>query len=134
MSSSPPYGSSTWTRCARRSQSTSRSIGQRTTRQRPPAERRGRLARCEGPDCTHLKRRCSRGWSHPRAPALIMRCGEVGDVMKAVVYGGPGQRSWKDVPDPMITDPRDAIIRVDTVTICGTDLHILGGDVPAVRP
>ena len=54
--------------------------------------------------------------------------------MKAVVYGGPGQRSWKDVPDPMITDPRDAIIRVDTVTICGTDLHILGGDVPAVRP
>src|SRR5690606_9300691 len=59
---------------------------------------------------------------------------EVGDVMKAVVYGGPGQRSWKDVPDPMITDPRDAIIRVDTVTICGTDLHILGGDVPAVRP
>jgi alcohol dehydrogenase len=54
--------------------------------------------------------------------------------MKALVYGGPGIRSWTDVPDPAITDPRDAIIRVDTVTICGTDLHILGGDVPAVRP
>jgi alcohol dehydrogenase len=54
--------------------------------------------------------------------------------MKALVYGGPGQRSWTDVPDPTITDPRDAVIRVDTVTICGTDLHILGGDVPAVQP
>jgi alcohol dehydrogenase len=54
--------------------------------------------------------------------------------MKALVYGGPGLRSWTDVPDPAITDPRDAVIRVDTVTICGTDLHILGGDVPAVRP
>jgi alcohol dehydrogenase len=54
--------------------------------------------------------------------------------MKALVYGGPGQRSWTQAPDPTITDPRDAIIRVDTVTICGTDLHILGGDVPAVRP
>jgi len=54
--------------------------------------------------------------------------------MKALVYGGPGERSWTEVPDPTITDPRDAIIQVDTVTICGTDLHILGGDVPAVSP
>src|SRR4051794_39204042 len=54
--------------------------------------------------------------------------------MKALVYGGPGQRSWTEVPDPVIQDPRDAVIRVDTVTICGTNLHILGGDVPAVSP
>ncbi|BCB91847.1 zinc-binding dehydrogenase [Phytohabitans suffuscus] len=54
--------------------------------------------------------------------------------MKALVYGGPGQKSWTEVPDPTITDPRDAIIKVDTVTICGTDLHILAGDVPAVEP
>ncbi|MEV4544454.1 alcohol dehydrogenase [Micromonospora echinaurantiaca] len=54
--------------------------------------------------------------------------------MKALVYGGPGKKSWKDVPDPTIEAPRDAIIRVDAVTICGTDLHILGGDVPAVQP
>ncbi|GAA4465298.1 zinc-binding dehydrogenase [Phytohabitans houttuyneae] len=54
--------------------------------------------------------------------------------MKALVYGGPGQKSWTEVPDPTITDPRDAIIEVDTVTICGTDLHILAGDVPAVEP
>jgi alcohol dehydrogenase len=55
------------------------------------------------------------------------------EAMKALVYGGPGQKSWTEVPDPQIIDPRDAIIRVDAVTICGTDLHILGGDVPAVQ-
>jgi alcohol dehydrogenase len=54
--------------------------------------------------------------------------------MKGLVYGGPGQRSWTDIPDARIHDPRDAVIRVDTVTICGTDLHILGGDVPEVTP
>ena len=53
--------------------------------------------------------------------------------MKALVYGGPGQKSWTDVPDPKILQPTDAIVRVDTTTICGTDLHILKGDVPAVE-
>jgi alcohol dehydrogenase len=52
--------------------------------------------------------------------------------MKALVYHGPGKRAWQDVPDPGLIDPGDAIVRVDAVTICGTDLHILGGDVPAV--
>ena len=54
--------------------------------------------------------------------------------MKALVYDGPGQRSWHEVPDPVIQDPEDAIVRVDAVTICGTDLHILKGDVPTVQP
>jgi alcohol dehydrogenase len=54
--------------------------------------------------------------------------------MKALVYHGPGQRSWEDVPDPTVQDPEDAIIRVDAVTICGTDLHILGGDVATCEP
>ncbi|MFI7575821.1 zinc-dependent alcohol dehydrogenase family protein [Micromonospora sp. NPDC049497] len=54
--------------------------------------------------------------------------------MKALVYDGPGNRSWTDVPRPTIVSPRDAVIRVDAVTICGTDLHILGGDVPEVQP
>ncbi|WP_431230536.1 zinc-dependent alcohol dehydrogenase family protein [Paenarthrobacter nicotinovorans] len=54
--------------------------------------------------------------------------------MKALVYGGPGVKAWKDVPEPVITGPGDAIVRVDTTTICGTDLHILKGDVPAVQP
>ncbi|MGD9958889.1 alcohol dehydrogenase catalytic domain-containing protein [Nocardioides sp.] len=53
--------------------------------------------------------------------------------MKALVYGGVDHRSWTDVPDPSVKDPEDAIVRVDAVTICGTDLHILKGDVPEVE-
>jgi len=52
--------------------------------------------------------------------------------MKALVYHGPGSKSWEDVPDPEIQDPTDVVVRVETTTICGTDLHILHGDVPAV--
>jgi alcohol dehydrogenase len=52
--------------------------------------------------------------------------------MKALVYEGPGSKSWKDVPEPSIRDDTDAIVRVDATTICGTDLHILKGDVPEV--
>ena len=54
--------------------------------------------------------------------------------MKALVYHGPGHRSFESVPDPTIADDRDVIVRVDAVTICGTDLHILRGDVPEVSP
>jgi alcohol dehydrogenase len=54
--------------------------------------------------------------------------------MKALVYHGPGQKAWEDVPDPKILQPTDVIVRIDTTTICGTDLHILKGDVPAVTP
>ncbi|MEA2422408.1 MAG: alcohol dehydrogenase, partial [Thermoleophilaceae bacterium] len=54
--------------------------------------------------------------------------------MKALVYQGPGQKSWESAPDPSILEPTDAIVRIDTSTICGTDLHILKGDVPAVKP
>jgi alcohol dehydrogenase len=52
--------------------------------------------------------------------------------MRALVYHGPGRNSWDEVPDPVLQADTDAIIRVDAVTICGTDLHILKGDVPAV--
>lgn len=53
--------------------------------------------------------------------------------MKALRYHGPGQKSWDDVPNPVIQQPTDVILRVDTTTICGTDLHILKGDVPTVE-
>jgi alcohol dehydrogenase len=53
--------------------------------------------------------------------------------MRALVYHGPGQKAWEEVPDPEILDDGDAIVRVDATTICGTDLHILNGDVPGVR-
>jgi len=52
--------------------------------------------------------------------------------MRALVYHGPGVKAWEDVPEPEIIADTDAIVRVETVTICGTDLHILKGDVPAV--
>ncbi len=52
--------------------------------------------------------------------------------MKALVYHGPGQKAWEDVPDPHIQADTDAIVKVDVTTICGTDLHILKGDVPAM--
>lgn len=54
--------------------------------------------------------------------------------MKALVFQGEGRKAWQDVPDPGVEDPADAVIRVDAVTICGTDLHILKGDVPEVSP
>jgi alcohol dehydrogenase len=54
--------------------------------------------------------------------------------MKGLVYHGPGQRSWDTVPEPTIEAPTDVVVRVDSSTICGTDLHILKGDVPAVQP
>src|SRR5262249_7168427 len=55
-------------------------------------------------------------------------------LMKALVYGDPGKRTWTDVPDPTIQEPTDVIVRIDSSTICGTDLHILKGDVPEVKP
>jgi len=52
--------------------------------------------------------------------------------MKALVYHGPGQREWEEKPDPQVQRDTDVIVGVDAVTICGTDLHILKGDVPEV--
>src|SRR3954447_3840041 len=52
--------------------------------------------------------------------------------MKALVYHGPGDKRWEDVPDAVVQEPTDVVVKVDTTTICGTDLHILQGDVPAV--
>jgi len=52
--------------------------------------------------------------------------------MRAMVYHGPGHKAVEEVPDPQITDDADAIVQVDATTICGTDLHILSGDVPEV--
>jgi alcohol dehydrogenase len=54
--------------------------------------------------------------------------------MKALVYHGPGQRGWDSVDDPTIIDQTDIVVRIDTSTICGSDLHILKGDVPETTP
>jgi alcohol dehydrogenase len=52
--------------------------------------------------------------------------------MQALVYHGPGEKEWESKSDPTIEQPTDAIVQIDTTTICGTDLHILKGDVPTV--
>jgi alcohol dehydrogenase len=52
--------------------------------------------------------------------------------MKALVYRGPGQKEWTDVPKPTIQKSTDAIVKILKTTICGSDLHILKGDVPTV--
>ncbi len=54
--------------------------------------------------------------------------------MKALVYQGPGKKSLEQRPKPDITAPTDAIVRMTKTTICGTDLHILKGDVPTCKP
>jgi len=54
--------------------------------------------------------------------------------MKALVYQGPGKKAVEDRPMPKITAPTDAIVRITKTTICGTDLHILKGDVPTCKP
>ena len=52
--------------------------------------------------------------------------------MQGLVYRGPGRRAWEERPRPVLREPTDAIVRLTTSTICGTDLHILKGDVPSV--
>jgi alcohol dehydrogenase len=54
--------------------------------------------------------------------------------MKALTYGGPGVRAWETVPDPSVDEPADIVVEIGSSTICGTDLHILKGDVPTVEP
>ncbi|MGL6043531.1 MAG: alcohol dehydrogenase catalytic domain-containing protein, partial [Sandaracinobacteroides sp.] len=55
-------------------------------------------------------------------------------MMKALVYLGPGEKAWQDHPKPKLIDPTDAIVRVTKTTLCGTDLHILKGDVASCKP
>ena len=52
--------------------------------------------------------------------------------MKALVYHGPGKKVWEEKPKPVIREATDAIIKILKTTICGTDLHIMKGDVPTV--
>ncbi len=54
--------------------------------------------------------------------------------MKALIYKGPGNKAFEDHPKPVIIAPSDAIVRVTKTTICGTDLHILKGDLPSCTP
>ena len=57
---------------------------------------------------------------------------EADKTMKALVYHGPAKKAWEDKPKPALVKPTDAIVKILKTTICGTDLHIMKGDVPTV--
>lgn len=54
--------------------------------------------------------------------------------MKALVYHGPGKKQLEEMPKPALREATDAVVRVTKTTICGTDLHILKGNLPTVAP
>ena len=54
--------------------------------------------------------------------------------MKALVYQGPGSISVEERPRPRVEQPNEAVVKMVKTTICGTDLHILKGDVPTCTP
>jgi len=68
--------------------------------------------------------------SRPKSELLTA----VPHIMKALVYQGPGKKALENCPMPIITAPTDAIVKIIKTTICGTDLHILKGDVPTCQP
>lgn len=59
---------------------------------------------------------------------------EPAETMKALVYHGPGKRAFEQRTKPVIQASTDAVVKISKTTICGTDLHILKGDVPEVEP
>jgi alcohol dehydrogenase len=81
---------------------------------------------------TELEEESSMTTAELELPGAIATASGDSMTMKALVYHGPGKRAWEDKPRPTIQDSGDAIVRITTSTICGTDLHILKGDLPAV--
>src|SRR6476646_5877018 len=74
-----------------------------------------------------------RDWeSEGGAPSDLREKLKAGSLMQALTYLGPGRRALEARPKPLIQAATDAIVRVTATTICGTDLHILKGDVPTV--
>jgi len=70
------------------------------------------------------------------AQAIVRATSSVAErpTMKALVYKGQGQKAWEDHAKPIVIDPTDAIVRIVKTTICGTDLHILKGDLASCKP
>src|SRR5687768_14414 len=74
-------------------------------------------------------------WSRLAADRIeIHDTAKARSVMKALKFHGAGKYSWEETQDPALAEATDAVVRIDRTTICGTDLHILKGDVPTVEP
>src|SRR5258708_20170756 len=67
-------------------------------------------------------------------PLLLRNGCERRAFMKALIFQGSGKKALEERPKPTIAEPTDAIVKVTKTTICGTDLHILKGDVPTCLP
>lgn len=65
-------------------------------------------------------------------PAAVKASAAKGDTMKALIYHGPGKKSWEQTDKPIIKETTDAVVKILKTTICGTDLHIMKGDLPEV--
>lgn len=84
------------------------------------------------PHGRHESRR-QRGSTAGRPQKLTVAARVEGELqMKALVYHGPGDKRWEEKARPSVIEPTDAVVRVTKTTICGTDLHIMKGDVPSV--
>src|SRR5882757_2669289 len=70
----------------------------------------------------------------PEAPNPILSARSKGAFMKAVCWMGKEKMQVHDVPDPKILNPRDAIVRITSTCICGSDLHLYDGFVPTLEP
>jgi alcohol dehydrogenase len=83
---------------------------------------------------THRNRPFS-GWKEREnaEKSLLDRRALQGSPMKALIYNGPGQYALEERPKPVVEAPTDAVVKITKTTICGTDLHILKGDVPTVE-
>src|SRR6202044_2542565 len=69
----------------------------------------------------------------PAKPEGIKISPAKGNTMKALIYHGPGKKSWEQTGKPVIKETTDAVVKILKTTICGTDLHIMKGDLPEVK-
>jgi alcohol dehydrogenase len=69
----------------------------------------------------------------PRKSATLTEPLTKSDTMNALVYHGAGKKAWEQVPKPALQETTDALVRILKTTICGTDLHIMKGDLPEVK-
>src|SRR3984957_16730545 len=69
----------------------------------------------------------------PRKSATLIAPLIKSDTMYALVYHGAGKKAWEQVPKPVIQETTDALVKILKTTICGTDLHIMKGDLPEVK-
>ena len=69
----------------------------------------------------------------PRKSATLIEPSVKGNTMDALVYHGAGKKAWEQVPKPVVQETTDALVRILKTTICGTDLHIMKGDLPEVK-